>query len=544
MSEAFEVEEVEALIVGAGPVGLTLACELRRHGMGCKVIDVGEGPTPPSESRALGIQARTLEVFEDVGVVETLFKQGKKVLAVNAYRHGKRFARLELDLKRLHTPFPFLLILSQGETERALLNLLADQGGAVNWRTRLETMLPDDQGISATLTDLDGQKQTVRARWLIGCDGARSVVRQKLGLSFQGTSYEEKFLIADLKIHWDRNPNEAHVLLTSQGVVPAIPLPEPDCWRLIDTSGTVETDDPETIIERFRSAIRDAGFPSSKVDHPIWTSSFRIHRKVADRFREGRCFVSGDAAHIHSPAGGQGMNTGIQDAYNLAWKLALVHSGTAHDALLDTYDLERRPIAEAVLQGTDQATRLITLRNPLARWTRDRLIANLAPLRRFRHFVSEAISELRLNYPDSPLSAEDWNCKPNEGPRPGERVPDLILDASSGEPGRLFDLLRGTRFTLLLFEAGEGETANMLSTVADLVNQRYSEYVNVFRVVSSKESSRTGPYLDDPDHRIHQHFGARTPSLYLIRPDGHVGYRACPPLAARLAIYLKKVFFQ
>ncbi|CAN5909061.1 FAD-dependent monooxygenase [soil metagenome] len=519
--------EVGALIVGAGPVGLALACELRRHGMDCRIIDAGEGPTPPEQSRALGIQARTLEVFEDLGVVGPILEAGRKVRAANLYKRGRPFARLELDLEHLGTPYPFILILSQGETERALLDRLAGHGGAVDWRAELKDLRQDDRGVTATL---GGQERPIRARWLIGCDGAHSVVRYRLGLPFEGAVYEERFLLADARVDWDLDPDEAQILTTLEGVFPAIPLPEPGHWRLIDTSGAVDSTDPARIADRFRSALRLAGFPAARVRDPAWTSSFRIHRRVVDRFRLGRCFLAGDSAHIHSPAGGQGMNTGIQDASNLAWKLAMVDAGTAPESLLDSYDLERRPVAEAVLKGTDRATRLVTLRNPLARWARDRLVANLSPLGPFRRQLSEGVSELALNYRDSPLSAEDWSGKPQE-PRPGDRVPDLALDAPEGGPGRLFDLLRGTRWTLLLIGGNESESG---SAVADLINARYSDRIDLHRL-----GGRPGP--EAVGVRLHRRFEARSPSLYLIRPDGHVGYRATPPDAGRLDFYLKRI---
>ena len=198
------------------------------------------------------------------------------------------------------------------------------------------------------------------ARWLIGCDGARSTVRHALNLEFEGAEYDETFLLADLRIEWERPDDEATIIFAKEVQIGAFPLPEPGRWRLVDASGAVGTDDPPRAVERFQSLLNANGFPHARLSEPVWVSSFRIHRRVVDRFRSGNCLVAGDAAHIHSPAGGQGMNTGIQEACNLAWKLGLVHAGVARDpaGLLDSYGAERRPIALDVLRGTDLATRL------------------------------------------------------------------------------------------------------------------------------------------------------------------------------------------
>lgn len=529
--------DVDVLVVGAGPVGLTMACELRRHGIDCHIVDADDGPTPPRESRALGIHARTLEVFEHMGLIGPIMLRGRTLHGVNAYDRGRRFARFELDFDGLETPYPFILSLSQGETEQRLIERLAELGGTVEWQMRLTDLVQDERGVTAVVADATGAPWKIRAAWLVGCDGAHSSVRERLGLSFEGAAYPEKFLLADTRLDWDLSPDEAHVLLTPDGLVPAIPLPEPGYWRLIDATGTVETEEPDSVIARFRELLDRAKFNAASIEDVIWASAFRIHRRAVDRLRVGRCFLAGDAAHIHSPVGGQGMNTGIQDAWNLAWKLALVIAEAAPQTLLDSYEAERLPIGESVRRGTHWATRIVTLRNPVARAIRNRLAAWLSRVHSVRRRLTRELSELGVNYRGSPIVAEDWRGSPT-GPKAGDRVPDVQLD--SGSPDRLFNVLNGTRHTLLLFEGSAGGPDGTIDAIRDLVRQRWAELVVAYRITRTAGTD-AGESILDRDGRLHRRFGARLPCVYLIRPDGYVGYRAQPPDPDRFAAAVERV---
>jgi len=538
-------EEAGVLVVGAGPVGLTMACELARHGTPCRIIDAGDGPT--DQSRALGIQARTLEVFENVGVVDRVLAEGRKLRGLQAYADGERLLHVGLDLEGLETHYPFLLILPQSETERILLARLGEHGVEVERRTSLAGIAQDASGVTASLVDPDGRTSGARARWLVGCDGARSVARKALGLTFAGAEYEETFLLADVRLEWDRPDDEITIVLTPAGPIVAFPMPEAGRWRLVDGSGQSSQDaDPARVTARFGTLLREHGRPEAVVSDPTWTSAFRIHRRVADRFREGRCFVAGDAAHIHSPAGGQGMNTGIQDAYNLAWKLALVDRGTSPDSLLDSYSPERRSAVAGVVQGSHLTTRIVTLRNPVARSIRNHLASLLGEFDFVGRRLSRDVSELGIAYPESPIVAEDRPgllSRPvdavdffRHGPRPGDRVPDVALDPPPGSDGprRLHEILRGTKHVLLIF--GDADEA-----VVDLARRRAPE-IETRLVVRGEAPAGDGPTLLDPDGDLHHRFGVHSSALYLIRPDGYLAYRASPPDAGRLAAYLAGVF--
>jgi 2-polyprenyl-6-methoxyphenol hydroxylase-like FAD-dependent oxidoreductase len=546
--------ETAALVIGAGPVGLTLACELLRHGVPCRVIEQNEGPTPLSQSRALAIQARTLEALENVGATEHILAQGRKVHGISGYHAGRRIVHLTFDLDALDTFYPFIFTLPKGQTERVLIDVLKSRGGAVEWRTHL-TGLQSDDFARAKLSGPGGRERKIRARWLIGCDGARSSVRQALDLPFHGAEYDETFYLADVRIDWEQPDDEATVMLDKKIQVGAFPMPHPRRWRLVDASGTVGTDDPAQAVERFQSLLNSHGFPNARVSEPHWVSSFRIHRRVVDRFRVGSCLLAGDAAHIHSPAGGQGMNTGIRVACNLAWKLGLVHARVARDpdGLLDSYDAERRPIALDVLRGTDLVTRAVTVRSPLLESLRDRLASFLSEFDFVRQRVAVGISELGVNYRRSPIVAEDGpgaiDLHAFPGPRAGDRVPDVALDPVANDGmTRLFDHLRGTGHHLLLF-AGDHPSADVhvnLGALARQVQDRAGAWIEPQIVIGAASRpgalSWDGRVILDLNRTLHHRFGASGTCLYLIRPDGYVGYRSEPAHAERLWAYLDRIF--
>jgi len=569
--------EVEALIVGAGPTGLTLACELRRLGVECLLIDVDKGPTPSHESRALGLHARTMEVFQRLGAGDWMAAEGRRLHGIGLCRRGRRIVEVRLALDPEETRFPHVLVLSQGRVEELLLRRLVELGGGEPaWGTRLESFQRVADGALAVLKESSGRTTRVRARWLIGCDGSRSVVRSGLGLSFEGGEYPERFLLADVRLDWLAPTDEGTGLLTPEGLVLTLPLPDEGWWRLIDATGAADIDDPEAIMDRFRAIVTRAGVGggSARLGEARWVSSFLIHRRIVDRYRAGRCFVAGDAAHLHSPVGGQGLNIGVQDAANLAWKLALVIRGEGPEEILDSYDAERRPTARAVLRGTDWATRLLTARNPLIREARNLLLRALGGSEAARGRLSDAVSGLGVSCRKSPIVAE---AAPNwlqalwrggtasyqagrvfgRGPRAGDRMPDPPLataDSATGRERRLSDVVfraepdekPAVRHVLLVFQGAEPESAARESelVVEALAPARFAQRVRPILIEpgwGESAAAWTGERLADPDGALHQRFGAAGACLYLIRPDGCVAFRARPLDAAGLHDYLGRV---
>ena len=323
---------IDILVAGAGPVGLALGVQLARFGLSFRIIEKSVEPTPLNESRALGVHSRTLEVFEDMGVIAPALEQGMRWHGLNAYSGGKRI--LHVAFEELDAPYPYLLTLPQSRTERILEARLEELGGRVERGKALASFEQSEEKVTATLQDASGRTEKVEARWLVGTDGAHSTVRHGLDLSFEGTAYEERFVLADVVLSGEIARDESHTWFSSEGPFLILPLPDGKARLLAQVQG-----DPEPTRAFFAQLLRERGpGPGYEIREAVWMASFKIHHRLVSHYRKGRVFIAGDACHIHSPVGGQGMNTGIQDVYNLSWKLAQAAKGGPD--LLDSYELE------------------------------------------------------------------------------------------------------------------------------------------------------------------------------------------------------------
>ncbi len=343
--------DVDVLMVGAGPVGLTAALQLARWDVSVRLIDVAAGPA--ATSRALGTHARSLEIYDQLGILGDIAPHGTRV---NAFiRHqGERTARVDFEYGELLTRFPYMFNIDQVITERVLRGHAAAAGVKPEWNVGLESFQQDGEVVTATVRRGDGEgHETVRARYLWGCDGGHSTVRKILQLPLAGEA-AHTWLIADAVVHTDLDRDGVHWLFPGGGALMMFPFPEPGKWRLLDTTGEGEPEQAGQIARQFSTKLSRALGRDTTADNPTWASKFTIQQRAVPVMHVGRCFVSGDAAHVHSPASGQGLNTGIQDACNLAWKLAMVIHGQADATLLDTYDAERVPIGQALLASTGE----------------------------------------------------------------------------------------------------------------------------------------------------------------------------------------------
>ncbi len=541
--------DVEVLIVGAGPTGLTLAVCLERYGIQSRLVDRLEGPSPLS--RALAIQARTLEVFDDLGFVEEALARGLRVERINLVATGGRRATLRLGgFAGLESQYPFLHILPQDATEALLTEQLEAQGGRVEWGVTLEDHRMVEGEVEARLRHADDTQETVRAQWLVGCDGASSQVRKAAGLPFDGETYEDVCMLADVEVDWSLDPGELYIMPSERGLLAAFPMPGEDRFRVItivprDMAPQGEV--PTPTLEQFQATVSRLSHVPMHLTDPRWTSGYRLHRRGVPQYRKGRVLLAGDAAHIHSPAGGQGMNTGIQDSYNLAWKLAFVLRGRAPESLMDTYSSEREPVGRLLLERTDRLFGFAAARGPVARLVRKRLVPTVLARflslgvvqRRVLHFVSQ----LYVRYPDSPLSTEEVRGEdgPNaplaEGPAPGERVPELPIHGEG--ISRMHEALRGPHHTLLLFLGLDARAPR--EELLRLARTLESAYAGLLRawVVASGEGEAEPGVLVDASGQAHRRFGAGKPCAYLVRPDKHVGFRLRPVEPARLSAELR-----
>src|SRR5918993_1927297 len=422
------MRNTQVLICGAGPTGLVLALWLSRLKVRIRIID--KTAEPGTTSRALGVQARTLEFHRQVGLAEAAIERGLKFTTANLWVRGRRAARVPFgDMGKGLSPFPYMLILTQDEHERFLVEHLAEAGVVVERQTELLSFEDDGTCVRARLRRPDGTEEVCEADYLAGCDGARSTVRDALGVGFPGGTYAHLFYVADAEGSGPVMNGELHVALDDSDFLAAFPMKGSGRARLIGTVQHVEDrrealswkDVSKRLLERLRV----------DVERVNWFSTYHVHHRVARRFRQGRAFLLGDAAHIHSPVGAQGMNTGIADAVNLAWKLAAVLQGRAKPALLNSYEPERMAFARRLVATTDRAFTAVTSPRPLARLIRvgivPRVLPRLTSLPVFRRFMFRTISQIAVNYRASALSEGQAG-----GIRGGDRLPWIPPDPTSG----------------------------------------------------------------------------------------------------------------
>lgn len=511
----------DVLIVGAGPTGLTLAGQL--HALGARVRIVDRQLDRVHESRALAVQPRTLEVLRGLGIAQALVEQGNDTSQVQLHV-GERVVAVRLfDVGLEDTVYPFLLFISQAETEAVLNEHLAEQGVIVERGVELVDFQNRPEDVLCTLRHRDKRTERLRARYLVGCDGAHSSVRQRAGIPFEGAAYPQTFVLADLEVDGDLERDVGHAFLGAGGMLFFFPLARPASWRMLGMrppSGDGEQERAAPTLADLQG-IADA-FTSGtlRLRDPVWRTYFRLHHRHAARYRTGRIFLAGDAAHVHSPAGAQGMNTGIQDAWNLGWKLALVAGGIADHALLDTYEPERRPIGRFVLRFTDRAAKFATSESRAIRLLRTQLAPRLAPLvlrfARARAYGFRTVAQLRITYRRSP-AVQEGEPALSRGPKAGDRLPDARI-ARDGKAGGLQEALAAPNFHLLLCGPADGWGGEHLAAL----QERLGDLVDVHRL-----TREGGPgLLHDLEGQAFSRLGVDDAAQYLVRPDGYIGYRS------------------
>jgi 2-polyprenyl-6-methoxyphenol hydroxylase-like FAD-dependent oxidoreductase len=507
--------KTDVLIVGAGPTGLNLACQSARHGVDFVVVEKNEGVTP--YSKAIGVHARTLEIYEQLGLAREAVERGTIAGKVRLLSGGELRGEFDLsDVGKGLSPYPFVLMLEQSKNERLLYDYLRGRGRDVLWNTELESFSQTDASVTARVKTAGGESQTIEAKYLVGCDGAKSPVRHALGLAFEGSTFERTFYVADAQVDWQFGHDALTVSLSKETFVVFFPLKGEKRYRIVGVfPDEFARDEGDVLYEEIEARIKQEAELELDIHDVEWFSTYKVHTRHVSSFSAGRCFLAGDAAHIHSPAGAQGMNTGIQDGYNLAWKLALILKGAAGEKLLDTYNEERLENAKNLLRTTDRMFQLAA--GP--EWFLSFLRTNVFPAvaghlfsyDAVKRFVFPLVSQIGINYRHSSLSRhagdEDFKVKA------GDRMPYFLVDGES-----VYDRLRRPKFHLLAFdgETGSPEAPEAASPDADLFD---------FNAIP------LGP-------QVEKAFGADRPFTVLLRPDNYIAYIAAGPPSGELKAYL------
>jgi 2-polyprenyl-6-methoxyphenol hydroxylase-like FAD-dependent oxidoreductase len=490
--------KTDVLIAGAGPVGLTMAMELKRYGLSVRIIDKDSGRT--DKSKAIVLWARTLELFDRTGasLTQRFIEAGLKAAHTNIFAGEKLISRV--DLSSVDTPYKFVLLIQQSETERLLEEHLADLGARVERQVELKSFEQSLDGVSCTLARADGSEEKVEASWLIGCDGAHSLVRHQLGMSFEGSTMLNDWILADVHIDGVRGPVEGAIYWHALGTLALFPLAGTRYRVIADVGKSASNAMGEhrvPTIEEVQQVLDARGPKGLVANNPVWLSSFTINERKVSDYRARRVFLAGDAAHVHSPAGGQGMNTGMQDAFNLSWKLSLAFRGLcAAEPLLESYSPERSAVAKRVLEQTGRTTAIGLMKGEARQIFRNHVASFVFGLSPVRHAMANTLAEVSVGYPDSPLNRScDFE---RSGPEPGKRAP--IRD---GEP----PIGAGSTPLFALFAA---ESDALISVARDFA-----------------------PLLEPKLRMPFDESG-----LWLVRPDGYVALRATRGDARAVREYL------
>ena len=519
---------LEVLVVGAGPTGLTLAAELVANGVQPRLIDRGQDRV--HESRALAIQPRTLEVLAGFGVTDRLVEAGNQAVRMQLHTSRRDLSVPLFDLGLADTDYPYLLFVSQAETERILCEHLARAGVPVERGVEFVDGQIQADATIATLRHDDGRLESVTARYVVGCDGGHSSVRTAAGIAFEGSSYPQTFVLVDTEVDGITN-DAAHVFLSEQGMLFFFPLGSPASFRLLAMRPADDQTPPDAPVSLAEVQQLADTYTSGAVrlHDAIWMTNFRLHHRAAAQYKAGRIFVAGDAAHIHSPAGAQGMNTGIQDAVNLGWKLAHTLHG-ANEALLDTYETERAPVGRWVLRFTDRAFKAATATSPPIRFARSHIVPTIIPLvlkpKLGRRYGFRAISQLSINYRRSPLSL-DGTAAPRRGPHAGDRLPNAPIRHGETTTS-LHRLTSAPGWHLLRY----GTLAEPMPRANDIAGVLTTHNLGT-------GGSRADYELSDTAMR-RLGIAAADYATYLVRPDGHIGYRTGSSDTTDLTAYLRR----
>ncbi|MFB6373688.1 MAG: FAD-dependent monooxygenase [Bradymonadaceae bacterium] len=544
------------MVIGAGPTGMTAALGLARRGLSVRMVDKGGGSS--TRSKAFVVHPRTLESVHPLGVAEPLAEAAHQADGAKMYADGQTLA--QIDVRDVESPFPGLHVMPQSTTERVLLEAVeAEPAIELEWETEVADVTGDETGVDVKFAD----GRTDRTPWLLGCDGAHSTVRKSVDADFEGEAIPGWFGLADVELTGEIPDRRLCVFLHPDGLIGCISYGDEGRYRVIATLPDQPVDREPEIDETFlRGALETRTHLDAEIESVGWTSAFSIQQRRARAYRYGRIFLAGDAAHVHSPAGAQGMNTGMQDAVNLTWKIGRVAADRSSETLLDSYEAERIPVAEDLLRGTGISTKIAASDNPLVKAVRNRLVHFMSSVDAIHRRLVRNLTMIEIAYPNSPIVdeqsdsiwtadivgdemseaasvAERWAFR--QGPNAGGRVPPGPVSGLEGASS-IYDFISHEHFTLLLFDGrvhtDEGDRR------LDEIRRALEDRDDVASVIVVSRDERPDVYPDecdvclDNDFGLHEQFSADAECLYLLRPDGYIAYRQQPPSLEGLEKFL------
>ncbi|MGZ3811316.1 MAG: FAD-dependent monooxygenase [Mucilaginibacter sp.] len=506
-------KHTKVLIVGAGPSGLMMASQLLRYGIQPLIIDNKQGPT--MHSNALAVQARSLEIYRQMGVVDKIIPNGKPAKGLTFNHNGKQAASISLNnIGEGLTPFPYVLLYQQSKNERTLLDYLTQNCCPVYWNSSLISLQQKADGAEALIKSNEGEF-TIKCDWVVGADGAHSTVRKQLQIPFKGDTYPSFFYLADVKLDSSfLEGNYIQLYLGNNGFTGFFPMPEDNCFRIIGNLPSKFEGRDDVKLEEALPFLSEITKSSISVVENNWFTTYKLHHRMADKFRDQRCFLIGDAAHIHSPVGGQGMNTGLQDAYNLAWKLAGVIKRQIKSSILDSYANERMPLAKELLNSTDRAFNIIMSANWLMiffkRWLLPKVLNFIWKRKTITNIFFKRISQIGISYRESNINL---HLSKSTRLRAGDRLPYLkVYDEKKEMETDLHEWCSKPGFTLIIL----GKFTEMyLFTLAKWITTKYPGNLNFFYLPpSGKNVAVFNAFEADPHRQM----------AMIVRPDMYIGY--------------------
>lgn len=532
--------KIPVLIVGAGPVGLQMAVELQRYQIPFRIIDQTTKPVP--FSNALAVQSRTLEIWSQLGIVDQALKLGNPIRHFQLNVDDNAF--VDIDLKVLETDYPYILGLAQHHTEAILLEKLKSSSVKVEFVTKLNSILKNDNQVLVSVQHENHEDEIIAADWLIACDGCHSFVRTHLKVPFVGEELTQHFVIADVQMDSNLPRNQITGFLSVDGPLIIIPF-DLNCYRIIaEVSHDAELRQAHSLTkEQLERLIHQRCPKKISIREISWTSGFWIHERKIPSFWHNRILFAGDAAHIHSPAGGQGMNTGIQDAHNLIWKLVLLIKGEVYDTILQSYQEERLFAANKVLRNSSRLTYMMSIHKPWLQKIRNLILKKMMGPVKYHLRLAKEITQISLRYPLSNYIVED--AAQLFGPQPGCRAPNVLIDTNI-EKNNLYQYFDNLQHNLLIFIGSGADTDKDLLHKLSEKLKIYQGLINPILIIWSgkqKEfNSLVHHIISDKELNLHLRYGAKIPCLYLIRPDGHIAYRGLLSNQGSFLYYLKTIF--